>query len=83
MASDEPSRMQTETYTCETWLRGADGENVLLSFEERRSPFPLYGIGTPVKLEGAEPKSYTVRENYIGVDDRERRYPLRQTLIVD
>jgi hypothetical protein len=36
-----------------------------------------------VHLEGAEPKSYTVRENYVGVDDREREYPLRQTLIVD
>jgi hypothetical protein len=75
--------METETYTCEAWLRGADGEKVLLSSEKRKSPFPLYQIGTSVHLEGAEPKSYTVRENYIGADDREQKHPLRQTLIVD
>jgi ribosomal protein S6E (S10) len=69
-------------YTCETWLHGEDGENVTLANEERNTPFPLYQIGTKVTVEGATPKSYTVRQNYVGGTDS-KGFPLRQTLVVN
>ena len=72
-----------EVYTCETWLHGDAGENVILSTEHRKVPFPLYPIGTKVKVEGPKPKSYTVRRNYVGGFDASGKFPLRQTLVVN
>ena len=72
-----------EIYVCETWLHGKQGENVILATEERETPFPLYQIGTKVEVVGSlNPKTYTVRENYVGDFDPSGKIPLRQTLVV-
>ena len=58
-------------FSREVWRRGDDGENVIFSNEVRRTPFPRLEIGSPVTVEGAEPRSFTVIGT-IGSNDDER-----------
>jgi hypothetical protein len=71
-----------QTYFRETWLHGVHGENVLLAEERQKTPFPLHAIGTTIEMEGREPATYTVRQNYVGEFDSSGTFPIRQTLVV-
>ena len=57
-------------------------DGTILHFERRRR-IGLYQIGAKIEISGAVPIFYVVRDNYIGVDYCGRRWPHRQTLVVD
>lgn len=64
------------------WLEVRHG-NVIVQDIKQSAPIPRYEIGDEFEIEGAVAQYYVVRNNHIGVEDRNAKFPRRQTLIVE
>lgn len=72
--------METETYTRETCLHQPNEGLIQLYYQKQESAFPLYQAGTRLRIHSGP--AYSVRETYLGANDRENKNALRQILVV-